>query len=208
MTVREILPAEQQRIRDTCFHPTGTFIEFERDEIEQSIPDRFEQQVRRYPHRLAVKTKTHKLTYDELDRAANRVAHDVLAQRGDGEEPIGLLFEHGGPVITAILGVLKAGKFYVPLDPSLPRARNIQILEDSQASLVLTNTRNRWAARDLARDAVQLINIDELPASLSTGDRLTNPFSDSEKWANYGGFQLPTISCVRNWTFLAINPTV
>ena len=50
------LPPEQQAIRDRCFHPTGKFVEFEKDEIEQSIPDRFEEQVRKYPQRLAVKT--------------------------------------------------------------------------------------------------------------------------------------------------------
>ena len=77
MSARETLPADQKRILDRCYHPTGTFIEFESNEIEQSIPDRFEQQVRRYPHRLAVKTTNHKLTYEELDQAANRVARDL-----------------------------------------------------------------------------------------------------------------------------------
>ena len=41
------LPQEQEAIRAKCFHPTGTFIEFKKEEIEQSIPDRFEEQVRR-----------------------------------------------------------------------------------------------------------------------------------------------------------------
>ena len=46
--------------------------EFSRDEIEQSIPARFEEQVRRYHNRLAVKTETEELTYDDLNKAANR----------------------------------------------------------------------------------------------------------------------------------------
>ena len=54
------LPPEQRAIRDRCFHPTGKFIEFKKEEIEQSIPDRFEQQVRRYPDRVAVKTRKEK----------------------------------------------------------------------------------------------------------------------------------------------------
>ncbi len=160
----------QRAIQARCFHPSGEFVQFERGEIEQSIPERFEQQVRKHPDRLAVKTQTGELTYDVLNENVNRVANAILERCGEGSEPIALLFEHGAPVITAILGVLKAGKFYVPLDPSYPRARSTQILEDSQARLVLTNNRNRWAARDLAKDAVQLINIDELPASLSAGD--------------------------------------
>jgi hypothetical protein len=50
------LPWGQQRIRGKCWHPTGTFIAFRPAAIEDSIPGRFEEQARRYPHRLAVKT--------------------------------------------------------------------------------------------------------------------------------------------------------
>ena len=110
------LPPEQQAIRAKCFHPTGTFIEFKKEDIEQSIPDRFEEEVDRYPNRLAVKTGSEQLTYDELNKAANQVAQAILAQMGAENEPIALLFEHGVPAITAILGVLKAGKIYVPLE--------------------------------------------------------------------------------------------
>ncbi len=118
-----VLPPEQQAIRDKCFHPTGTFVEFKKEDIEQSIPDRFEKQVRLYPHRLAVRTNTDLLTYDELNKAANCVARAIVEKRGKGEEPIPLLLEKGAPMIAAILGVLKAGKIYVPLDPLYPQAR-------------------------------------------------------------------------------------
>ena len=74
------LPPEQQAIRAKCFHPTGAFVEFKKEEVEQSIPDRFEQQVARYPDRVAVKTKADALTYAELNQAANRVAHAILDQ--------------------------------------------------------------------------------------------------------------------------------
>ena len=75
------IPPEQQAIRDKCFHPTGTFTEFRKEDIEQSIPDRFEQQVRKYPDRLAVVNGDSHLTYNTLNRQANRVAHAVLALR-------------------------------------------------------------------------------------------------------------------------------
>ena len=112
MSVRETLPAEQRRIRDRCYHPTGTFIEFEKDEIEQSIPDRFEQQVCKYPNRLAVKSRSYELTYDELNRTANRLARTILAECGEEQEQIALLLDHDLPIMVAILGVLKAGKVY------------------------------------------------------------------------------------------------
>src|SRR5215217_634314 len=162
------LPAElryPEQVRRV--HPTSSFIRFEKEETEQSIPQRFEQQVSRYPDRLAVKTRNHQLTYAALNKVANRVARTLLAQRGEGEESIALLLEHDAPMIAAIFGVLKAGKAYVPLDPSFPYARNAYILEDSQAGLIVTNGENRSLAESLSEDGHSLIDIDEIGATLS-----------------------------------------
>ncbi len=108
------LPPEQRAIRAKCFHPTGRFIEFKKEEIEQSIPDRFEKMVRMYPDRLATKTMEDELTYDELNKAANRVARTILDTNGERQNPVALLFEQGTPLIAAILGTLKAGRFMCP----------------------------------------------------------------------------------------------
>ena len=55
-------PLRQQSIRARCLHPTGTFFEFKKEEIEGSIPDRFEQQVNNYPQQIAIKARSHELT--------------------------------------------------------------------------------------------------------------------------------------------------
>ncbi len=157
----------QVSIRNRCFHPTGIFTEFEKEATEQSIPDRFEQQVRRYPEQLAIKTKNHSVSYAELNKAANRIARAILRQRGEKEEPVALLFGHDTPMVASILGVLKAGKMYVPLDSSYPRARLEYILEDSQAGLLLTNNRNLRFVTGLSENKHQLMNIDTLDAGLS-----------------------------------------
>ncbi len=81
-----------------------------------------------------------RLTYTELDRAANRVARAILARRGSANEPIVLLLEAGITAIIAILGVLKAGKAYVPLETSDPPARLGFMLTDSEASMVVSET--------------------------------------------------------------------
>ena len=149
--------------------PTSDFIEFKKEEIEQSIPDRFQQQVQRCPDQLAVKTGNYEFTYDELNKTANRMAWAILVQRNDGQEQIALLLENDAPMIAAMLGVLKSGKTYVPLDPSLPRARASYILEDSQASLIVTNDRNLPLAQELiGQNTRPLINIDELDLDLSS----------------------------------------
>ena len=162
----------QQAIWAKCFHPSGSFVEFRKEEVEQSIPSRFEQIVAKYPDRIAVKTRNQSLTYDALNTMANRVAQSLLAQRGEGEEPIALVIENDAPIIAAILGVLKTGKLYVPLDPLYPRARIADILEDSLARAVVTNTRNLTLARDLAHNGLQVINVDKIDSNLSPNPNL------------------------------------
>src|SRR5262245_26962209 len=91
------LPPEQQAIRDKCFHPSGTFVEFPKEEIEQSITERFEKIVGLYPDQLAVKMGDCALTYDELSKAANRIARAILDRRGPQPEPVVVLLEQGVP---------------------------------------------------------------------------------------------------------------
>ena len=161
---RSVSTSRQQPMQDSG---AWSFTRFQKEDTEQSITDRFQEQVARYSRRIAVKAGSHKLTYDELNKAANRIAQVILSQRGEGEEPIALLMEQGISLLAAILGVLKTGKIYVPLDPSLPGARVTYILEDSQAKLIVTNGENLRLAHEMAQDAHQIINIDKMDSSVS-----------------------------------------
>jgi amino acid adenylation domain-containing protein len=143
------------------------FVPFKQEDVEQSIPDRFEQQVSRFPDRPAISARSHRLTYEELNQAANRVARSILAKDEKGEKPTALLLEHGGPVITAMLGLLKAGKCYVSLDPLLPHVRNTSILEDSQAGFVITDDKNLDLAKRLAEKQSMVINLDQIDSCVS-----------------------------------------
>ena len=102
------------------FHPSGLFVEFSEEDIEKSIPERFEKIVRAHPDHLAIKTALEELTYAELNSAANRVAHTLMDHARREPKPVALLFDNGTQIIIAMLGVLKAGHFFVLLDPSLP----------------------------------------------------------------------------------------
>ncbi|MCU1268149.1 MAG: amino acid adenylation enzyme/thioester reductase family protein [Acidobacteria bacterium] len=144
------------------------FTSFAQQEIEQSIPARFESQVRKYSRNIAVKSRTHQWSYEELNRQANRIAQTIFNQRGEGEERIAILFDHDAPMIAALLGTLKAGKTYVPLDPSYPIERLAYILADSQAVALLTNDANLALAQELTADGVELINIDQMIDYLDT----------------------------------------
>src|SRR5262245_8238174 len=160
------LPPEQQALRDRCVHPSGMFVEFEEEEIEQSIPARFEDQVRRHTPRLAIETAERAITYGELNEAANRIAHAILAARGERRERVALLFQHGAAGIVATLGALKAGRTYVPLDPSAPIVRNRAIVEDAQLELVVADSETLALASEVARGGVAVMNVDDLKHGL------------------------------------------
>ena len=161
------IPPEQQAIQDRCFHPSRKFTAFPIEEVEQSIPERFEKIARLYPGQIAVKMGDRAMTYDELNQGANRIAYAVLEKRGSMAEPIMLFFEHGSDVITAILGVLKAGKFYVSVDVSFPAQRINQIVGDCRTGLILTNDRHADLARRLSDRGCEVINIDLLDTSVT-----------------------------------------
>ncbi len=144
-----------------------SFVKFKKEDIEQSIPARFEQQVARHPDRMAVKTKRYELSYATLNRATNRLGRAILAQRGNREEPVALLLETDAPLIAAIVGTFKAGKILLPLDPSFPHERLAHLFRDSGAPVIVTNDANLSLAKGLAGDARKLINIDAVPESLS-----------------------------------------
>jgi non-ribosomal peptide synthetase component F len=155
---------------DPHFDRLGTVARVEpltHEVTEQSIPARFEQQVAQFPHRLAVKSRRDTLTYAALNHMANRIADAILQQRGAGAETIALLFEQGAAVIAAILGVLKAGKIYVALDPSFPRAQLTHMLDDSQAVLIVTNGTHRSLANASTQGTRHVLNIDSLDGSVA-----------------------------------------
>jgi amino acid adenylation domain-containing protein len=154
--------------------PTNEFIPFRQEEIEQSIPERFEKIVRRYSDRLAVKMGDRALTYDQLNQAANRIARAILEKRGSGSEPIALLFEHGIDVIAVIFAVLKAGKFYVALNPSFPQHMIDYILRDAEPRLIITNSRNLDRVRKSNKDVYSPLNIDDL-ANYDSSNVPTSP---------------------------------
>jgi amino acid adenylation domain-containing protein len=98
----------------------------------------FEAQVERTPDAVAVIFENEHLTYQELNKKANQLAH-YLRQLGVGPEVlVGLYMERSLDIVVGLLGILKAGGAYVPLDPSLPPERIAYMLADSQAPVLVT----------------------------------------------------------------------
>jgi len=143
---------------------------FLKDEIEQSIPDRFEKQVLKHRTDLAVVTSTKSLTYEGLNSFANRIAHAILKLDISGGDPVALLFEQDSPLIAAIIGALKAGNIYVPLDTGYPVSQLENILADSRAPLILTDISNYSQAVELAKGTRKIIEVENESHAFPSGN--------------------------------------
>ena len=143
------------------------FIPFAKEEVEQSVSMRFEKLVCMYPDRIAVKTSQSGVTYSELNAMANRVAHAIVAQRGTEPEAIAILLEKGPRLMAAMLAVLKAGKFFVLLDLSSPKARLSAVLKDSEAALIISDRHDWERVREENRATPNLLDFEAISAAAS-----------------------------------------
>jgi amino acid adenylation domain-containing protein len=118
----------------------NTEIEFPQEQ-DQCLHQFFEAQVERSPDHVAVIFEDQQMTYRELNRRANQLAHYLRALGVGPEVLVGICLERSLEMVVAILGVLKAGGAYVPLDPAYPSERVAFMLEDTQAPVLLTQRR-------------------------------------------------------------------
>src|SRR5581483_2428383 len=96
-----------------------------------------EAQTRRTPDKVAVRFEDQQVSYAELDARANQFAR-YLKNLGAGPEIlVGICLERSLDMVVALLGILKAGSAYVPVDPSFPRNRLALILEDARVKILI-----------------------------------------------------------------------
>jgi amino acid adenylation domain-containing protein len=105
---------------------------------EQTVHRLFEAQVDATPNAIALVSDGTTLTYAELERRANRLAHNLRTHGVGPEESIGVYLERSPDLLVALLGIVKAGCAYVGLDLLAPRSRLEFILHDAKVGLVLT----------------------------------------------------------------------
>jgi surfactin family lipopeptide synthetase C len=131
---------------------------------DQCIHQVFELQVGRTPEATALIFENEQLSYQEVNRRANQLAHYLRQKGARPEMLIGLLFERSWEMVVALLGVLKSGAAYLPLDPTYPPDRLGFMMEDAGIKLLLTHRR---FVTDLPAPGIEEICLDEIWPVLS-----------------------------------------
>lgn len=134
--------------------------------LATSIQQLFEAQVARTPADVAVVAGSERISFRELNERANQLARYLRRQGVGPEVRLAICLERSSEMIVALLAILKAGGAYVPLEPAYPAERISFILEDSQATLLLTN-RVSFPSTQAEACATRIVYLDELRADVA-----------------------------------------
>ncbi|MBY0573515.1 MAG: amino acid adenylation domain-containing protein, partial [Undibacterium sp.] len=111
---------------------------------DKCIHELFEEQVSNHPDAIALVYEEEQLSYAELNTKANQLAHYLVREKGVTPDTlVGICMDRSLAMVVAILGILKAGAAYVPLDPDYPAARLAYLLDDAQLDTVITHNQVR-----------------------------------------------------------------
>ena len=106
--------------------------------LDKCVHQLFEEQVKKTPDEVAVLFEQEQLTYQELNSQANKLAHYLQSMGVSPDVLVGICLQRSVEMVVGVLGILKAGGAYVPIDPAYPIDRIAYMLENSQASVLLT----------------------------------------------------------------------
>ncbi|MEU8795858.1 AMP-binding protein, partial [Streptomyces sp. NPDC048643] len=137
--------------------------------LDESVQAAFAAQALRSPDGVAVRCAGRELTYRELDERANQLAHRLLDLGVGAEAPVAVLMERSVDLVVALLAVLKAGAFYLPLHSGYPLERMQWIVDETSAPVLLTDRAMRDRGLPAARMTV-VVDEDAELAGLPVGD--------------------------------------
>ncbi len=145
---------------------------------ENCVHEFFETSVARFPKKIAVRFEDESLTYEELNGRANQLARYLSKQGAGPGAVVSICVERSIDMLVAVLGVLKSGAAYLPLDPGHPPQRTCDILADAHVSLHLTNKKLKAETVDPIVKRVY-IDADAEMISLESQANLSVPASRS-----------------------------
>nr|WP_261378279.1 non-ribosomal peptide synthetase [Paenibacillus agilis] len=145
---------------------------------DKSIVQLFEEQVNKVPNHTALIHQNEYVTYQELNEKANRLAHH-LKQKAVGKNVlVGIMGERSVETIIGILAILKAGGAYLPIDPKYPTERINNLLNDSNAKLLLARSTYTEALGYDIDSEIEILHIDQVTEEMSVEN------SNNPQWIN------------------------
>ncbi|MEV3904905.1 amino acid adenylation domain-containing protein [Mycobacterium sp. NPDC050551] len=147
-----------------------------------SIPALFAEWVARTPDAVAVSSGGRSTTYRELDEASNRLAHLLIGQDVGPGHCVALLVERSAAAVTAILAILKTGAAYLPIDPSVPKARIKFVIADAAPTAAVTTAES---AGLLSGCEVPVIDVGDPRVQSQPGTALPAPAGDDVAYMIY-----------------------
>ncbi|MEM7167967.1 MAG: AMP-binding protein [Planctomycetota bacterium] len=149
---------------------------FEPDVSRQAdVGSRFDAVADASPQSLAVASDAAQVTYSRLRERSNGVAHRIVQELGSHEECVALWLPHGAEVFAALLGVVKAGKYYTVVDPQWPDAQVRSVLRDCGARWLLCDDKSADRAQTLRPRSMQCVPLSDCDAPQSTAPALELP---------------------------------
>lgn len=165
----DMLPEKEKH--QLLFEFNDTALEYPQD---RTMADIFEEQVRRSPGDTALVFEDLELTYKELNERSNRVAHHLRNKCGvQAEDLVGMMFERSEQSIIGMLGILKAGAAFLPVDTAYPGERIVYMLEDSGCRLLLTEA--KYAEASSFGDDVRVVDIRAIKSGKQSDPTRTVP---------------------------------
>ena len=146
--IADIDMLSQEEKSQILYEFNNTKVEYPKD---KTIVDLFEEQVEKTPDNIAVVFENQKLTYKELNEKANQLARFLLANGANIGDIFSILLDKSLEMIISILGILKVGGTFLPIDINYPNERIDYIIRDSKSSILLTSQDLIYKANDTAQ---------------------------------------------------------
>lgn len=153
--------------------------------VERCLSELFEEQAGRTPDAVAVICENEKITYRELNARANQMAHYLAASGVGPEVLVGTCLDRSVEFLIAMLGILKTGGAYLPLDPSYPRERLLFMLENARAQVLITRRSFKNALPERGIRVVCLESEFESIATENQEDRVNPACGDNLAYVIY-----------------------
>ncbi|SHJ99133.1 non-ribosomal peptide synthase domain TIGR01720/amino acid adenylation domain-containing protein [Clostridium cavendishii DSM 21758] len=138
-------------------------------QINSTIQQLFEEQVKRIPNNIAVVYEDDEITYEELNKRANSLARTLIEKGVKADSIVGIMLDRSIEMIIGIMGILKAGGAYLPIDMKYPQSKIDYIIDDSKIEVLITNGK----LMSLVNYNGELINIDDEEIFINNSNNLS-----------------------------------